>query len=105
MVWFSLGGIVEGDIVADKDFLRMIQRSRGSREKRVARKTNIRLWDNGLIPYTIATDVCKSQINSADKAPMQSKAKHRQILSELCQSGFGARAISAHFTNGIYFTS
>jgi hypothetical protein len=50
--------IIEGDIVVDKDLLRMIERSRGSRQKRVARK-NVNLWDDGLIPYNISTDVCK----------------------------------------------
>ena len=49
--------IIEGDILADKDLLRMIGRSKGIRQKRGVHKINIRLWDNGLIPYSISHDV------------------------------------------------
>lgn len=50
--------IIEGDIVADKNLLRIIQQKKENRQKRAALKT-AHLWDGALIPYSIAPDVCK----------------------------------------------
>ncbi|XP_028405518.1 zinc metalloproteinase nas-1-like [Dendronephthya gigantea] len=48
--------IIEGDILADKNLLRIIQKKEGNRQRRAALRT-AHLWDGGLIPYSIAPDV------------------------------------------------
>lgn len=52
--FFSVIAIIEGDIVPDENLLKMMERSHGRRQKRMARK-NVKLWDNGLIPYNISS--------------------------------------------------